>query len=85
MTCSLRSPEVSDTYTGSSDGRSRVASISAVLTVRATSTSRGRSRNGESCTIASTSYAPDAANASNATRYARASSSAPHGSSGLPM
>jgi DNA-binding beta-propeller fold protein YncE len=55
------------------------------LTVLATSNSLGSSRYGLSWTIASTSYAPDAASASKDARYATASSSAPHGSSGLPM
>ncbi len=55
MTSRLASFEVSDTYTGRISGRSAVASISARLTVVATSTSLGSSRYGLSCTIASTS------------------------------
>ena len=73
------------TYTGSSSGRSRVASISGRTTVSAVSTSLGSSRYGESCTSTSTSYAPDSASTSNAARYAGSGSSAPQGSSGLPM
>ena len=68
----VASPEVSEMKTGSSSARAAVAWTSSFASSVASSTCPGCDRNGKSCTRASTSNAPEAANASEARPVGRA-------------